>query len=516
MRTLLVFLLPILALPALAQDSPQPPPDPDKHPADGQPETRPDPFKDDPRPRVSLKLDDCVRLALEKNLDLEFARLEPRLFEGDLKAFEGAYDPIAYVNGNRRSSKSPSSSTLAGAAIVEDDLWTAAVGFKGTMLLGTTWDLNFVTDRNETNSTFSTLNPRWNSSFGFSLRQPLLRNAWLDYQLISGRITQNAYGSAVKRVEQTTSETIHAVELAYWNLVNAIEQKLVKDRALELAQRLYEVNKNKVKAGALAPIEELRAESEVASRREGIITAKSDIEAAMDELRRLILPIERPGDWDNILVPAEAPEMEPQKADLEASVLEALAARPELAQLKYDLDSSLLDEKRYSRDLLPTFDLTGSLRFAGLGRNFGDSLEGIHTSDFDTWEIGFVFEYPLGTRTARGGLIRSEAATRRAALSLRTQEQAIVLEVRSAAREIDTTAQRIEATGTATRLARRALEAENARYERGLTTSHQLLQFLSDAETAAAAEKKAMVDHRVALLRMRKATGGLLKERAAR
>ena len=92
----------------------------------------------------------------------------------------------------------------------------------------------------------------------------------------------------------------------------------------------------------------------------------------------------------------------------------------------------------------------------------------------------------------------------------------MVLEVRSAARAMNSGAERIEATRKATELARRALEAEQARFDRGLSTSHQVLQFLTDEETAAANEAKAVVDYKIAELKLRKATGGLLKERASR
>jgi outer membrane protein TolC len=501
---------------ACAQE-PTPPAEPPK-PADPEvkPEPKPDPFAGDERKRVAMTLEDCLRAALDANLDLAFSRLEPDLYRADIHGFKGAYDPIPYVTGTRRVSKVGTSSTLAGASTLQDRLWTAALGVKGTWFLGTTYDVNFETSRNDTNNSFATLDPRWDSSIGFSLRQPLLRRAWLDYQFISLRVAENSYRSSISHVSEDTVATIYAVELAYWNLVDSINQKGVKDRSLQVAQRLYEVNRNKVKAGALAPIEELRAESEVASRREGIILAANTIENAMDELRRLVRPFNRPEDWNFIIEPTDAPSFTPRTVDVDGAVTEAISSRPELEQLRIAIDSSKLDAKRYERDLWPTLDLTGSLRYTGLGGNFGDSLERIRTWDYSTYEVGLIFEYPLGSHGARGSLMRAETEQRRAEISLRNQEQGIVLEVRTAARELKSTSERIEATRTATRLAQRALEAEQARYERGLTTSHQLLQFLNDQETAAANAEKAVVDYKIAELKLRKATGRILRERAGR
>ncbi|NUN48568.1 MAG: TolC family protein [Candidatus Brocadiae bacterium] len=511
-RTILLLLATAHSL--CAQEAPNPPGG--TPPGDPPPTVEPVAEPVDTRPRLRLTLERCLELALDQNLDLQHARLEPGLYEGDLLSQRGEYDPVAYATGTRRSVHSQSSSSLAGAAILNDDVWAATVGVKGTWLLGTTWDFNFESNRDENNNSFSTLNPRWNSSFGFSVRQPLLRNAWMDYNLITAHITKLNQRSAVSRVGQTSAETLYAVELAYWTLVNAYRQKEVKDRALELARRLYEVNRNKVKAGALAPIEELRAESEVASQMEGIILAGNDIEDAMDELRRLIMPWQRRDSWDVVIEPADDPAFEARAVDVEAAVQDGLAHRPELEQHRLTIETSKLNEKRYRREQWPTLDLTGSLRYAGLGVNFGDSLEAINTSNYDTWEIGLIFEYPIGARAAKGGILRSENERRRAELSLRSQEQVVVLEVRDAAREMNSAAQRIEATRTAARLAQRASEAERARFERGLTTSHSLLQYLRDQTDAESNAAKAVVDWLIAQLKLRKATGRLLTERAER
>ncbi|MCE9582851.1 MAG: TolC family protein [Planctomycetes bacterium] len=502
----------LAAAPLFAQDA-APPPEP---PKPAEPEPKFDPFAGDSRRRVKMTLEDCVRAALDSNLDLKYSQLEPELFRGDINGFKGPYDPIVYVDGTRSSSKKAATSSLSGATILDDDLWTAAMGVKGTWFLGTTYDINYQASRDATNNTFSTLDPRWDSSVGFSLRQPLLKNAWLDYQTLSLRVLENSYKSSVHHVSQDTIGTLYSVELSYWTLVNAIRQKAVKVRSLEVSQRLYEVNRNKVKAGALAPIEELRAESDVAGRREGIILAANDIENAMDDLRHLIRPFDQPSDWDFIIEPADDPTFEKQAVNLDSSVNEAIATRPELEQLRLSIETSKLDQKRYERELWPTLDLTGSVRYSGVGGNLGDSFEQLRTWDFSSWSVGVIFEYPLGTHGPRGALIRAEAQQRRADLALRSQEQGIVLEVRSAARELNSGAERIEVTRKATELARRALEAEQARYDRGLSTSHQVLQFLTDEETAAANEAKAVVDYKIAELKLRKATGGLLKERASR
>ncbi|KAF0241284.1 MAG: outer membrane, partial [Planctomycetota bacterium] len=388
MRFVALLALCLLTTSAYSQE-PVPPAEPPK-PVEPEvkPEPKPDPFAGDPRPRARMTLEECLRAALDANLDLAYSRLEPELFRGDIHGFKGTYDPIPYVTGARRSSTTATSSTLAGATTLEDRLWTAAVGVKGTFFLGTTYDLNFQTSRDDTNNTFSTLDPRWDSSVGFSLRQPLLKSAWVDYQFITLHLFENSYRSSVHHVSQDTVATLYAVELAYWNLVDSINQKAVKDRSLEVSQRLYEVNRNKVKAGALAPIEELRAESDVASRREGIILAANVIENAMDELRRLVRPFNRPGDWNFIIEPADAPSFTPRDVNLDAAVGEAIASRPELEQLRIAIDSTKLDAKRYERDLWPTLDLTGSLRYTGLGGNMGNSLEQIGTWDYKTWEVG--------------------------------------------------------------------------------------------------------------------------------
>jgi HAE1 family hydrophobic/amphiphilic exporter-1 len=477
-------------------------------PAPGQ-----DPAPEDPHPSVRYSLEDCRRLALGENLDLAYSRLEPLLYEGDLVSFRGGYDPILYLDSTRSNAKSPTASSLAGASVLDTDSWNTSFGVKGTLLTGAVWDLNVQADRRETNNAFSTLNPTWDASYGVSLRQPLLRAAWAGYALIPARISRLSWRSSHRHVEQDTQKVVYDVELAYWALVNAIRQLEVKQRALDLAQRLYEVNRNKVAAGALAPIEELRAETEVAAQQEGIILARNAIDEAQDGLKRLIRPFERPSDWEFVIIPVDEPSYVPMAVNLDAAVSEAVLRRPEVEQSRLSVESSVLTEKLRDNEALPTVDVTGSYRYAGLGRNLGDSLEGVGSSDFDTWSLGVSVQYPLFSRASRGAAARAAVETRRARVALLNQEQTIVVEVRSAVREMSSVEKRIEATKAATRLAQRSLEAEQARFDRGLSTSHQVFEFQKLLTEAESNEAKAVVDWKIALAKYRKATGTILESR---
>jgi outer membrane protein TolC len=66
---------------------------------------------------------------------------------------------------------------------------------------------------------------------------------------------------------------VRDVMLDYYELVFARENVMVKEKALELAQRLASENRKRVEVGTLAPLDEKQAEAQAATARADLILA---------------------------------------------------------------------------------------------------------------------------------------------------------------------------------------------------------------------------------------------------
>src|SRR5947208_8595058 len=67
------------------------------------------------RPTVRLSLDDAIKLALDRNLDISVQRLNPQTFDFSLASLRAIYKPTLTSTVSQQSLTNPSSSTVQGA-----------------------------------------------------------------------------------------------------------------------------------------------------------------------------------------------------------------------------------------------------------------------------------------------------------------------------------------------------------------------------------------------------------------
>ena len=86
--------------------------------AGGQPQTRSrrrlDP--DGARPTLALTVDEAIKLALDRNLDIAVQRLNPQTFDFSLAGLRAIYRPTLTSTLAQQSATHPSTQTISGAA----------------------------------------------------------------------------------------------------------------------------------------------------------------------------------------------------------------------------------------------------------------------------------------------------------------------------------------------------------------------------------------------------------------
>lgn len=201
--------------------------------------------------------------------------------------------------------------------------------------------------------------------------------------------------------------------------------------------------------------------------------------------------------------------------DLWASIKTALQKRPDYLTKKKELDSKNILVQFNENQLYPSLDLIASFGLNGLSGdaqsltagefdgNYGDSIDRAFSGDFLSWEAGVKFSYPLGNRAAKSRLLASKLESSQLLMEIKDLEKTIILEVREAVRQIKTDVKRIQAARIARKLAEEKLSAEEKKFEVGLSTSFNVLEFQTDLAEEQSSELKAIVDYKKSRVKFR-------------
>jgi len=479
---------------------------------------------------VKLSLRDAISLAIANNVDLQVSIAgDEQGFYGVLQA-RGIFDPLVTANVSASDQQSNNSSTLAGAAVTDQKVYVANVGVAQLLPTGGTLSLGFDNQKVDTNSSFVTVNPSYSASPLLDLRQPLLRNFGRDSTTRFIRIAKNNQGANDQLFLQNLHATITAVEQAYWDLVYARQNLLVKQESRDLAQELYRITKIKIDVGSQAPIDIVQTESGVAQRELDIITARQAVGDAEDRLKRL-LNFAAVNRWNDHVVPTDEVRVETMSIDTDAGVAAALQNRPEVRGAIYAAANARINYDWARNQMLPQLDLNANYGYSGLGGptrtagpdgvfgtsddvilsgGYSDAFSQVRHGDFRNWSVGLTLGIPIGNRAARGAAGVARWSLEGNLASLEQLRQNVTVEVRNAARAMETARQSIAAAGKARELAERNVDAAKKKYDNGLITSFEVLSIQNDLASARSAELQALTQYRNATVAYHRAVGDLL------
>ena len=120
---------------------------------------------------------------------------------------------------------------------------------------------------------------------------------------------------------------------------------------------------------------------------------------------------------------------------------------------------------------------------------------------------------PIGNRQAKASYARAKISTHQAGTELQNLEQTIRVEVRRAARAVESGVKRVQAAKVNTVLQQKKLDAEQKKFENGMSTSFEVLTFQRDLANAELSEVRALLDYVKSLTALEKAKGTLLEAR---
>jgi len=466
---------------------------------------------------LELSLQDVIEGTLKNNVGIAVQKFNTQIRKENITTEEAEFDPTLSLEANSSNERTPSASVFA-PAILEQETYGWRAGLNQKFKTGTSYEFNLRGNRRETSNPFTLLNPQYSTTIDLNITQPLLRNFGLDINKTNIYLAQNNLDISEFDFKGQVIDIIVNSENVYWDLVFSQEDLKVQQKSVERAKDLERRVRAQVEVGTLAPLEILQAQSEVASREEDVLNAQKLIQDNDDLLKNILnISFDSPLGFKNIK-PLDSPKyVTAPRQPLKEAIRVALKNRPEYLSKKKELDNKNIQVEFNKNQLYPSLDLVASLTLNGLSGsptrstvnptflgNYSRNLENALSGDYANWGGGIVLSYPLGNRAAESRLTASQLEAAQLLLDIKDLEKTIIVEVREAMRQIETNTKRVQAARVARRLAEEKLSAELKKFEVGLSTSFNVLEFQTDLAEEQSKEIKAIIDYNKSFINLRK------------
>jgi len=491
----------------------------------------------DTRPVVRLSIEDAVKLALERNLDIAVQQLNPQINDISIASAYAVYKPVVTGLLNTQSTAQPPTSTLVGTsspgAPVIAGVGTFNGGFTNALpWLGSSMSVQLQNSRNTTTSLNTLYNPRFSTTWLGQYTQPLGRNLFIDSNRRTIAVSKINRDISDVQLRATITNTLSNVRNAYWDYVFAVQNVEVNQKSVDLASQLVKDNQARVEVGTMAPIDVVQAQSQAATAVQNLAVARQTMATSELALKRLIVAGTSDPNWSVRLDPTDRPEFTPITVDVEAAIRRALNERTDLQIAKKDVEMNDVTLKFLLDQLKPQADFVGTFNLVGLGGNelikdtsavnsvtqttipggYVDALNtmfghGCPTSTsaltcFPAWTVALNISYPLGGSVQKANVARARVQLNQFQAQTKQLELQVATDVTSAAVTVATNQERVQAAQAARELAQKQLEAEQSKFEVGMSTNYNVIQSQRDLVTAQTNELQSILNYRKSLVEL--------------
>ena len=451
-----------------------------------------------------LTLEECIRLALARGFDLDIEHQSLSIAQDNVPIARSTFQPVLSATAGKSDIRTAAQDEF-GLAATRSETVDTGVGVSQRLLTGTQLSLGLQNNRFNVDPAIAALNPAYTSDATLTLHQPLLKGfgTRLNSQVI--RRAEIGLGIAGNNYESRALDVIQGTENAYYLLTGARDQLQVFRSSLQLAQALLSESQSRRTAGMATGLDVLQAQVGVANARRSVLEAQRTVRASEDNLTALIGRFQ----FDTPLgaTRADADDTREGAPTFENSYRLALERYPALLSARATLEIAKLDVSFAHNDLLPSLDLDLALGFNGSDSTRRGAFAGISNPDGYNWQAGLSITYPLGRMAEKARFRQSRFALSQAELREKQLEQDVLVAVRNAVRDVETSREVVSIATQAADLAQRQYEAETERFRAGLSTSRRVLEAQTDLESARVANLQARLDLQTARAALRRLEG---------
>jgi outer membrane protein len=424
-----------------------------------------------------------------------------------------------------------SNEVLTSTPVLVDTTRTYEAQYVQNFEFGLTAQLTYVSTRVGINSVSYNLNPFTSGDLDLILTQNLLQGFGRAVNGRNIRVQRNNVKVSALQFKLQVIATVSSALNLYWDLVSFDADVRARQREVGTAQQLLEDNKKLVQFGTAAPIEITRAESQLYTSQQDLVTAQTNLMQQETILKNYLSRngVSDAGLTNLHIVPLDKfaiPDKD-EPRPLEDLIHQALASRPEMDQARLNLQSNEMNLVGIKNSLKPTLQgfaeltnngLSGVLAGVGLVQGYNSPLVGgygnllgqIFRRDYPNYSAGVSLNITLRNRAAQADYATSLLELRQNELNLRKNINQIRVDVQNALVGLQQARARFEAAVKSRILQEQTLAGDQKRYALGATVAFQVVQDQRDLASAHSAEVQSMANYTHAIIALDQALGTTL------
>ena len=455
-----------------------------------------------------LTVEECIQIALAKNFDVRISENTTKRAEQDVEIAKAEFEPsLSVTTSDSFSTQTRSGDLLDGAAQPQSNSQNTRATVSKGLDTGGTVSLSTRLNRNFSNSTNSTINPRYNASTTLSIRQPLLSGYGPAVARARRELSKLSLDQARLDFQATVLRIINDTEIAYHSLAFAQEQREVRRAALELAETLLAENQVKQENGSATSLDVLQAQVGVANATDRLLRADKSVYDAQDNLVTLI------GDDSlrDLELEVEAPDVANAEApNVDSTYTKVINNAPRYLTLLNQKQQREIELRRAKRNRLPSVNLNGDYSLTGLEASREGAYDDVTEANSFNWQWSLSVDVPWGLNEKKANYMKAQIQLDTEDARASREQQRLMRDTRIAIRNVTTAIDGIGIKELATRLSAEEFEMEKAKFDAGLSTGRRVLEAQQRMDESQVDELQAKIDLLDAYSNLRELDGASL------
>ncbi len=433
-----------------------------------------------------------------------------------------SFDWTAFVESRWRDSTTPTGSTLTtgGPQQFRDHEFTNQAGVRKRTRWGGELSVGQLFGLQRSNSQFFQPENQGTTTLTIDYSQPLLRGAGRFVNQSNVILASLASDAADMDFVAEVQDYLTEVSRNYWELYFARANLLIERQLYHRAAQTLSMLEKRERIDASKEMI-LRTKSSLANRKTRLIVARRELFDQQTTLRNLVNGPQFDESRTTEFVPTETPQTTNLQIDVDEAFAMAMNHRPEVTRSIRNIRSGSVRYRVAENELLPQLNLVMQTFASGLQGDFelGDAFEDQFRAGEPSYSAGLLFEVPIGRRAANARLTRRQIELAELTSQFKVELERILLETVTQLRQVQTTHLAIETNSEALRASTDTLRLLETRYrllsrEQNGSASLRLQDILNSHVRVANAEialTRSQVDHAVALIRLKRAMGILVR-----
>jgi outer membrane protein TolC len=424
----------------------------------------------------------------------------------------GTSDPTLSINMSWDRVVSPLNSTrVAGTSTVTSPSTVLQTRFQHELPFGTGYTIDFNLQRQTTTQAHILYNPAFTSYVGLQVYQPLLNGFGRKFNHRFLNLAENDLRFAYDSVEVAMTDALSTAASAYWDFVAFLDRQRVAARALALDQTMYDAIRQRIDVGVQAKIELATAALQVAASRRDLIIAQTNVQLQEVRLKSLMtkiigpeiaaLPFE-PTDTLEGTMAAPLPVLD--------EALKSAGRKPPVREAITSVENHRIAEAFTRSNLRPTLSVIGEFSNHALAPGLNGMFRQVLTSDYPEYAIGFSLSFSVKNRAAQADNLRARLELKQAEAVLDQAKANMVLQIRTSITNLTPTRSQVEAAENAVAASQETADAEQERWNTGVSTLDKVYQTQVDLVRAQMAAIQSRLNYAKTLMTAESAGGTFL------